>query len=317
MKNPMNNRHVALLAAVVALGAGLMITLPMLAAATGEANPDRKGLEKMEQWQNRMSEKFHDTWRGIRGASKAKSIGTASVDLREDQDSYTVRLNLPDRDLEKVEVKLEGGSLRIVAPGEDKAGRYEQSIELAGVASHAEPKVERKQKDDMIVIMVPKHPSLADGKPSLTLPDPSLLSPLSPWEAEVFARMQEMRQEMDRAFEDAFGEFRGSPDHQSFFDEPRFGSSLDLKEEGDHYVVRAWLPDRDMQEINVTVNERTLRIEAKEQETTEKADKAGGLHSTRKAAYSQTFTLPGPVQSDKMKVEKKKGMLVVTLPKAK
>ena len=126
-----------------------------------------------------------------------------------------------------------------------------------------------------------------------------------------------MRRDMDRVFEDAFREFRGAPEHKGFFDEPRFGSSFDLKEEGDNYVVRAYLPDRDMQNINVTVEDRTLKIEAKEQETTKKEDEGGALHSTRKAAYSQLVTLPGPVQSDKMKVDKKEGMLVVTLPKAK
>ena len=133
----------------------------------------------------------------------------------------------------------------------------------------------------------------------------------------MFTRMERMRRDMDRTFDDAFGEFRAFPEFEGFFDEPRFGSSLNLKDDGEHYTVRAWLPDRDMKEINVTVQDGTLRIEAKEQETTKKEDKAGTLHSTRKAAYSQLLTLPGPVQSEKMKVEKKEGMLVVTLPKAK
>jgi HSP20 family molecular chaperone IbpA len=66
-----------------------------------------------------------------------------------------------------------------------------------------------------------------------------------------------------------------------------------------------------------SVHERTLTIEAKEQETTKKEDKGSPLHSSRQAAYSQILTLPGPVQSDKMNVEKKENMLVVTLPKAK
>jgi len=72
-----------------------------------------------------------------------------------------------------------------------------------------------------------------------------------------------------------------------------------------------------MRNINVTVEAGTLKIEAKEQETRKKDGDAGSLHSTRKGAYSQLLTLPGPVQSEKMEVEKKEGMLVVTLPKAK
>ena len=243
-------------------------------------------------------------------------MATASVDLREDKDGYTVRLNLPDRDLEKVEIKLEDKALRVVAPAGDKAGRYEQTIALAGVDTGAEPKIERKQKDSMIVVTVPKSSSVADGKPSLTLPDPALL-PFTDWDRDIFARMDKMRRDMDRVFEDAFREFRGAPEHKGFFDEPRFGSSVDLQEEGDNYVVRAYLPDRDMQNINVTVEDRTLKIEAKEQAMTKKEGEGGALHSTRKAAYSQVLTLPGPVQSEKVKVEKKEGMVVVTLPKAK
>ena len=309
MKNLTNISRAGLLA--------LSVTFLMTTGAAGEAAKDNKGfLDKMEQWQDKMSDKFRDTWKSLRGDGKEKSVATASVDLREDNDNYTIRLNLPDRDLEKVDIKLEGDTLRIVAPAGDKAGRYEQTLALAGVAADAQAKIERKQKDSLIVVTVPKSAAVADGKPSLTLPDPSLL-PFSDWDRDIFARMEKMRRDMDRVFDDAFREFRTAPEHKGFFDEPRFGSSLDLKEEGDNFVVRAYLPDRDVQNINVTVEDRTLRIEAKEQEITKKEGEGGTLHSTRKAAYSQLLTLPGPVQGEKMKVEKKEGMVVVTLPKAK
>jgi HSP20 family protein len=316
MKLSMNIRRAHSPVACLALIADLMMISPDVVAAEDAKKSNQGFIEKMEQWQNKMSEKFRDTWKGLRGDDQGKSVATASVDLREDKDHYTVRLNLPDRDLEKVEIKLEGDTLRIVAPGGGKAGRYEQSVTLAGVASDADPKIERRPKDSMIVVTVPKNATVAGKAPSLTFPDPSLL-PLSEWDRDVFARMDKMRRDMDRAFEDAFGEFRGLGEYRGFFDEPRFGSSLDLKEEGDNYVVRAYLPDRDMQNISVTVEDRTLKIEAKEQEMSKKEDKAGALHSTRKAAYSQLLTLPGPVQGDKMQVDKKEGMLVVTLPKAK
>jgi HSP20 family molecular chaperone IbpA len=270
----------------------------------------------MNEWQDKMSEKFRDTWKSLRSDSKEKSFSTASADLREDRDRYTLRLNLPDRDLENVQVKLEGETLHIVAPAEDKAGRYEQSVTLSGVVAGAEPKIERKQKDSMIVITVLKGSASNGDKPSLSVPDPALL-PLTTWDRDIFEGMEKMRRDMDRAFEDAFREFRMEPEHQGFFDEPRFGSSLDLREEGDNYVVRAYLPDRDMENITVTVEGGTLKIEAKEQETRNKGGDTGSLHSTRKAAFSQQLTLPGPVQSEKMKIEKKESMLVVTLPKVK
>ena len=315
MKIPMNKRCAGLLAAGLALSASFIVTWPSPAIAE-EAKKDNKGfIEKMEQWQEKMSEKFRDTWKSLRSDDKEQSVAMASVDLREDKDRYTVRLNLPDRDLAKVEIKLEGDTLRIIAPAGDKAGRYEQTVALAGVSSGAEPKIKRKQKDSMIVVTVPKNSTtVAGSKPSLTLPDPAL-SPLSDWDRDVFARMEKMRRDMDRAFEEAFREFRTAPEYKGIFDEPLFGSSLDLKEEGDNYVIRAYLPDRNMQNVNVTIEDQTLKIEAKEQETTKKEGEAGALHSTRKATYSQIFTLPGPVQSEKIKVEKKEGMVVVTVPK--
>ncbi len=49
------------------------------------------------------------------------SLATAaSVDVREQQDGYMVRLNLPQRDLEKVGVSLESGVLKVTAPAEER-----------------------------------------------------------------------------------------------------------------------------------------------------------------------------------------------------
>jgi len=317
MKSLTKHWRAGLLAAGLLLSTSFILTRPLMAVAAQDAKKaDQSFLEKMEQWQNEMSEKFRDGWKGLHVDGQRKSVSTASVDLREDTSQYILRLNLPDRDLERVEIKLEGDTLRIVAPPGGKAGRYEQSITLAGLASDAVPKIERKSKDNMIVVTVPKSSAVAGKEPSLMSPDPSLL-PLSDWDRDVFKRMDEMRREMDRTFDEAFREFRAAPEYKGFFDEPRFGSSLELKEEGDNYVIRAYLPDRDMQNIDVTVEDRTVKIEAKEQESSKKEDKTGPLHRTRKAAYSQIFTLPGPVHGEKMQVDKKEGMLVVTLPKAK
>lgn len=324
MNTALTNHRVRLLAAGLA-GAIMLVAAPTAARAADETKKDDSGfVEKMERWQDRMSDSFRDTWHKLWGDKKGgamneKSIATASVDLREQKDSYTVRLNLPNRDLNKVQVKLDGDTLRIVAPAEAKAGRYEQVVALTDVRAGAEPKIERKPNDNLIVVTVPKGGgAVAKNEPAMTLPDPSLL-PLTDWDRDVFSRMEQMRRDMDRTFNEAFRDFRADPALKGFFDEPRFGSAVDLQEEGDSYVVRAYLPDREMKNINVTVEGQTLKVEAQEEESTKKEDKDKDavLHSRRKAAYSQMLTLPGPVQSDKMKVEHKEGMVVVTLPKAK
>jgi HSP20 family molecular chaperone IbpA len=71
-----------------------------------------------------------------------------------------------------------------------------------------------------------------------------------------------------------------------------------------------------MQNVEVTVEKQVLKIRASEQASGTKGE-AGKMQSTRKAAFSQLLTLPGPVDVQKMEVEKKEGMLVVTLPKTK
>jgi HSP20 family molecular chaperone IbpA len=112
----------------------------------------------------------------------------------------------------------------------------------------------------------------------------------------------------------AFAEFRSVPEFKEFFNQSRFGASLDIKEESDKYVIRAYLPDRDMNNVNVTVEGQTLKVEAKTENAGPK--EKDGMVFSRKARYSQLLTLPGPVQANKMAVERKENMLVVTLPKA-
>jgi len=307
-------RRARLLAASLALSASIFNPISVPLAIAGQGKEDSPGfIEKMKRWQDEMTDKFRDTWQDWQGKKDGHSLAAASVDLREQKDSYTVRLNLPNRDLAKVDIRLEGDALHIVAPAEEKVGRYEQMIDLGNVAPDAKLQIERKEKDRLIVVTVPKSPSTANAAPSSRRGPATGLSSLDDWDRDVFTRMEKMRREMDRVFDESFREFRLAPEHDGFFDRPRFGSSLDLQEEGDHYVVRAYLPDRDTGNVKVTVEGQTLKVEAKAEETEKKEDK--GVVRSHKAQYAQVITLPGPVQAEKMKVDKKDGMLVVTLPK--
>ena len=307
-----NTRRAQLLAVCLVLCTSLVTPLAAPFARAAEEKKDSASLvDKMKQWQDGMSSKFRDTWDGWRGKKGGNSIGAASLDLREQKDSYTVRLNLPERDLNKVDIKLDGNSLHIAAPAEQKTGRYEQKITLAYVAPDAKLVIDRRPNDNLIVVTVPKSQGLADSAPSLTLPDPALL-PLEDWDRDIFTRMDKMRRDMDRIFDESVQDLRSG--HQNLFDRPRFGSSLDVQEEGDHYIVRAYLPDRKMENVNVTIEGQILKIDAKSEDTEKKEDKE--TVKSHKAHYAQIVTLPGPVKADMMQVDKKDGMLIVTLPKA-
>jgi HSP20 family protein len=286
------------------------------AGAPDNTKGDSSGfIDRLKSWQDAMSKTFRETFEKLRKDSEASGpyIGTASVDLREQEENYILRLNLPGRSIEKVELTLKDDILHIVAPAEAKLGRYQQSVTLPGAKPDGKPGIERKQAESLIVVTVPKSSTHDHEGGSGVLDDPLL--PLLEWDRDVFSRMERMQKEMDRLFEEGFKEFRQMPGHEGFFDKPRFGSAVDLKEEGGNYVVRAYLPGRDMNNVSVNVDDRTLKIEARAEET-KNEEKDKGTIVSKKSHYSQLLTLPGPVQVEKMKVDRKEGMLVVTLPKA-
>lgn len=267
---------------------------------------------EMQHWQKEMSDVFHHTWNRLwegkeSNGSGATALAAASVDLREQPDSYTIRLTLPGRDLAQVKVSKTGDTVRIVAPASGHADRYEQIIQLAAAAPGASPTVERTPGKNLMVITVPKTTStLAESTP------PAL--PLDAQDRDVLDQMRQMQREMDQTFDRDFAQFQDFPEFSQFFNRPVLGSAVDLQDKGRDYVVRAYLPDRDMNNVKVTVNGRTLSIEAREQATGE--NNSAGTSFSESARYSQLLTLPGPVQDSKMVVDRKANMLVVTLPKA-
>jgi HSP20 family protein len=300
------------------LVAGLILSIAAAGKVSAQVTPadDSKKspafMEKMKHWQNEMSEKFSETFNALRKEDKGgdKSIAMVSVDLREKNDGYILRMHLPDRDLDQVEVTLENNSLSITAPAEGKAAHYQQTLVLTGLAADAKPAIERRKKDNLIIVTIPKSATAAAGDRE----EPTAESTMESWDRDVLDRMGRMHHEMDRIFKNAFQDFHHMPEHMGMFDEPRFGSSFVVQDDGDQYVIRAYLPERDLKDLKVKVEGKVLKIEAQAETTEEQKDK--GAIASYKAAYSQTLTLPGPVLSEKMKVDRKDGMVVVTLPKA-
>jgi HSP20 family molecular chaperone IbpA len=288
----------------------LLFYLPINVPAQDAPANDASFTEKMKNWQNEMSDKFSDTFKDLRRDFKDsdKTMAMVSVDLREKNDSYVIRLNLPDRDVGKTEVTLQGSSVSILVPAEGKGARYEQTVVLSDVAPGAQPVIERKQDRNLILVTIPKvHAQTEGGRAAGDVEQEKS-------DRDILDRMERMRRDMDRMVRDAFEDFRSVPEHRGFFDQSRFGSSVVLKDEGSSYVVRAYLPGRDLKDLNVNVENQTLKIEAKAEGTEEK--KQEGVTSTYKANYSQMLTLPGPVVADQMKVDRKDEMVVITLPKA-
>lgn len=276
-------------------------------------------LERVEAWRDRMSRSFSEAWEGLWTDQDAlshnqQSLATAAIDVRESGRDYTVRMHLPGRDLDSVQVELDQGALRIIAPSGDQAGRYEQTLALEGVGTASTVEIERDAVGQTLVVTVPKVDG--DGAEAKQPTVPALaLQPLNDWERSIFERMERMRLDMDRVFEEAMAAFDDMPAPGQWANESAFGGSIDLREKDDHYVASVYLPDHEMENVNVTVENGMLTVEAvTESERREQAGNAAIL-SRQKSAYSQSLALPGPVDASAMQVERKEGMLVVTLPK--
>jgi HSP20 family protein len=92
-----------------------------------------------------------------------------------------------------------------------------------------------------------------------------------------------------------------------------FGSQLAVDDKEKEYVVRAELPGFEPEdfELKVTGNVLTLRAEHKEDG---KHENGGTYH--RYGSFSETFTLPRGVLSDKIDARYHSGVLEVHLPKS-
>jgi HSP20 family molecular chaperone IbpA len=292
---------------------GLVSTCIPVPASENNNHPSESYSDALKLWQRKMSDAFRDAFKSLgTDPSGQRLTGSVSVDLREQNDAYTLRLSLPGRDLKKVEVDLNHHALRVLAPADGKARRYEQSIVLDNVPNGAKPRIERNQEDNLIVVTVPKViiPLRPNDSPQNEPP-----AALSDQEHDTMEKMSRMRREMDQIFSDSFKPFSFMTDFKGFFDVSRFGSSYTVNEENGNYVVQAYLPERTMNNVNVSLDGQVLTIEAKAEDAHGNAkNDQDGVSSM--AHYTQLITLPGPVKATKMKVDNKQGVVVVTLPKA-
>lgn len=268
----------------------------------------------MQQLDNQLDSVFADTFRGF-GNTFSNSAFASSIDLRDQKDKYVVRVFVPNADTSKVNAKVEGDTLHVTASGEEKtknssqSARYEQMITLPGPVQSDKMKIERKQ--NLVVIDLPKAKGVqASSSPNASPGADALGNNYAGIDQNIIRQMARMQQRMNQMFVHAF------PDDESGltndFDSGEFGSAVHVDDLKDKYVVHFNLPDKNLQDVNVKLENGQLRVTASE---TEK-QQSKNASVFRSGDYDQVMTLPGPVQKKGMKVERQNGTIVVTLPKA-
>lgn len=90
---------------------------------------------------------------------------------------------------------------------------------------------------------------------------------------------------------------------------------VDVEDSGDAFVVTADVPGYDKEEIDVTLSDRTLRIAAEREETTEESEADYIRRERQRTSASRSVRLPGAVDEAGISATYDNGVLTVTLPK--
>jgi HSP20 family protein len=113
-----------------------------------------------------------------------------------------------------------------------------------------------------------------------------------------------------RVFEDAV---------TRLLNEPRTGRpwspAVDILESEDALTLKADLPDVNVNDIDIRVENDTLTLTGKRK--FEKDDKVKGYHRIERSygEFTRSFALPPLVEADKVAADYKNGVLTITLPK--
>ncbi len=113
-----------------------------------------------------------------------------------------------------------------------------------------------------------------------------------------------------RLFEDAF---------TRLFNEPQtnrpWTPAVDIYETENDLVVKADLPDVDLKDIDVRVENQTLTIAGERK--FEKQDNVAGYHRIERSYgnFTRSFAVPNSFDTDKISASFKNGVLSVSLPK--
>jgi HSP20 family molecular chaperone IbpA len=270
---------------------------------------------RMRDLQAQLDNVFAQTFRDF-GSDFGQSGFASSIDLREQKDRYVARVYLPNGDTSKVNAKVNGNNLEITmnAAGTKNGAEpesYQEVITLAQPVRADQLQIQRKS--NMVVISVPKSTPSTVTTTSTQSPAPTtsassgFAGSLGAWDQRMIDDMQRMEAQMKTMFQNAFPN-----DLLNGGTALDLGSTVNVDDQKDKYVVHFALPNRDVSNVNVNFENGELHLSAQEQ----KNSSTNSQQSVERGRYEEMITLPGPVKESEMKVNRQANAVIVTLPKA-
>ncbi len=145
----------------------------------------------------------------------------------------------------------------------------------------------------------------------------------SPAPPQVWRPFGNLRQEIDRLFDEFDGGFWRTPFRSPLFDvAPLRGNgfpampAVDVSETDKAYEITAELPGMDEKNVEVKVANGILTIKGEKQDEKEEKKKDYYRRERSFGSFERSFQVPEGVDSDKIEASFKKGVLSVTFPKS-
>lgn len=128
--------------------------------------------------------------------------------------------------------------------------------------------------------------------------------------SDIFSELTRMQEEMNRFFDDFFGEQRRG------LAEGAWLPAVDVSETSDQFVVRAELPGMSQDDIDINVQENVLTLKGEKKQ--EQKEEKENFHRLERmyGSFSRSFTLPSGVKPEDIQATFKDGVLEVTMPKS-
>jgi len=121
--------------------------------------------------------------------------------------------------------------------------------------------------------------------------------------------LDQLRREMDRMFE---SRNEGETSSVATSD---WTPAVDIKEEKDHFLIKADIPGVDPKDIEVHMENGVLTIKG-ERESEKKEEREGYKRIERsRGCFYRRFTLPDSADADKINARSEHGVLQITIPK--
>jgi HSP20 family protein len=120
-------------------------------------------------------------------------------------------------------------------------------------------------------------------------------------------------QPLDRFFDDFLAE-------GSLWNTPGFGTgwvpAVDVEETENSYLIRAEIPGLKKEDVKLSLTENVLTISGEKKAEVENQNKKYHRLERTYGAFQRSFSLPEPIQADKIEASFRDGLLEVAIPKS-